>query len=140
MLYDAACVPVLQLISQTYAQGSRTAEVEEALSAHFGQVHEVVTPRQEIATIPPLAELAPILQAFTVTIERLALAVERQNEFLENLTRGGVALPGESPQNSRQEAPGGPGEREAAEPEGAAPENASGGRSRPSWWRRLFGR
>ena len=137
-LYDPACVPLLRVISETYAKGSRTPEVEEALSSRFGQVHEVVTPRQETATSPPPADLAPILQAFTATVERLATAVERQNELLEGLARARVALPGESPLNSRQEAQEGPEEGQATEPAAAVPENASEGKSRPSWWKRLW--
>lgn len=138
-LYDPACMPLLRVISETYAQGSRTPEVEEVLSLRFGQVHEVLTPRQETLTSPPPADLAPILQAFTATVERLATAVERQNELLEKLARAGVALPGESPFISPQEAPGGPEGTGAIEPAAATPESTSEGNPRPSWWKRLFG-
>lgn len=137
-VYDPACIPLLRVISETYAQGSRTPEVEEVLSSRFGQVHEVVTPRQEAATKPPSADLAPILQAFTATVERLATAVERQNELLEGLTRAGGALPGEFPSISRQDAPGGPEEGQAIKPVLAVPENGLGSKSRPSWWKRLW--
>lgn len=139
-LYDPACVPLLRVISETYAQGSRTPEVEEVLSSRFGQIHEVVTPRQEVATSTPPAELATILQAFTATVERLATAIERQNELLEQLAREGGAWPGESPLDSLQEVLGGPEKGETVEPAGVAPENVSEGRSRPSWWKRLWGR
>lgn len=139
-LYDPACVPLLRVISETYAQGSRTPEVEEVLAVRFGQVHEVMTPRQETATSTPPLDLAPILQAFTATVDRLATAVERQNELLEQLAQTGVALLGESPSNSLQKAPGGSEGEGTVEPEGAAPEKASEGRSRRSWWKRIWGR
>ena len=137
-LYDPACTPLLRVISETYAQGSRTPEVEEVLSARFGQVHEVVTPRQETATSPPSADLAPILQAFTATVERLTTAVERQNELLEGLARVGVALPEKSPSISLQEAPGGPEGVQATELAVPIPESVSKGQIRLSWWKRLF--
>lgn len=136
--YDPACMPLLRVISETYAQGSRTPEVEEVLSSRFGQVHEVVTPRQETTTSLPPADLAPILQAFTATVERLVTAVERQNELLEQLARAGGARPGESPPNSPQEAPGGP-EGAQAELAVSIPESVSKGRIRLSWWKRLLG-
>lgn len=137
--YDPACMSLLRVISETYAQGSRTPEVEEVLSSRFGQVHEVVTPRQETTTSLPPAELAPILQAFTATVERLATAVERQNELLEQLARAGVARPGESPSNSFQEAPGDPEGAQATELAVSIPESVSKGQIRLSWWKRLLG-
>ena len=79
------------------------------------------------------------LEQQATAMERQNALLERQNELLENLARTGVALPGEYPSDSRQEAQEGPEEGEAVEPEGATPENASEGRSRPSWWKRLFG-
>lgn len=146
-LYDPACVPLLRVISETYGQGSRTPEVEEVVAARFGQVHEVVTHRQELATATSPAELAPILQAFTVSLDRLALAqerqntlLERQNELLGKLALAGVALPGKTPSDSPQEAPGGTEEGGGVESGGAVPENASEGQNWPSWWKRLWGR
>lgn len=139
-LYDPACVPLLRVISETYAQGSRTPEVEEALSLRFGQVHEVVTPRQESATSPPPADLAPIFQAFTATVERLATAVERQNELLEGLARAGGALPGESPPVSRQKAPGWPEEGQGVVPAMPDSENVLEGNLRSSWWKKIWGK
>ena len=137
-LYDPACVPLLRVISETYGQGSRTPEVEAVVAARFGQVHEVVTTHQDTAISTPPAELAPILQAFTATVERLATAVERQNELLEGLARAGVALPGESPSNSRQEAQ--EGTEEGQEVVSAMPdqESVENGPSRLSWWQRLW--
>ena len=133
-LYDPACTPLLRVISETYAQGSRTPEVEEVLSLRFGQVHEVLTPRQENLTSPPPADLA----AFTATVERLTTAVERQNELLEGLARVGVTLPEKFPSISLQEAPGGPEGVQAIEPAVSIPESVSEGQIRLSWWKRLF--
>jgi len=76
----------------------------------------------------------------TAALERQNALLERQNELLEGLTRAGVTLPGEYPSNSRQEAPGEPEGGKAIEPDTAAPENASEGLSRPSWWQRLWRR
>lgn len=76
----------------------------------------------------------------TAALERQNALLERQNELLEGLTRAGVALPEKYPSNSRQEAPGEPEGGKAIEPDTAAPENASEGLSRPSWWQRLWRR
>jgi DNA-binding transcriptional MerR regulator len=78
------------------------------------------------------------LERQNAALERQNTLLERQNELLEKLAGTGVALPGESPSNSLQEAPGWPKGGGAVEPEGAAPENASEGRSRRSWWERLW--
>lgn len=137
-LYPPESVALLQAISDAYGQGQRTPEVKELLASRFGQVHEVVTTRQETVTSTPPAELASILQTFTATVERLALAVERQNELLEGLARTGEALPGEPPSNSRQEAQEGPEEGQWVVPAVPAPENASEGNPRRSWWKRFW--
>lgn len=49
-------------------------------------------------------------------LERQNALLERQNELLEGLARAGVALPGEPPSISFQEAPGDTKEREASRP------------------------
>ena len=74
------------------------------------------------------------------SLDRQNALLERQNELLEGLTRAGVTLPEKYPSNLRQEAPGEPEGGKAIEPDTAAPENASEGLSRPSWWQRLWRR
>lgn len=76
----------------------------------------------------------------TAALERQNALLERQNELLENLARAGVVLPGESPSISLQEALGGTEGARGIEPAAAPPENASEGRFRPSWWKRLWKR
>lgn len=88
MLYDPEAVDVLRAVSNAFGEGRRRPEVQELLAARFGQLHEVepvrddvVATRQEPATPTSSADLAPTIQAFTVAVDRLASALERQNEI-----------------------------------------------------------
>ncbi len=88
MLYAPEAVDVLRAVSNAFGEGRRRPEVQELLAARFGQLHEVepvrdevVATRQEPATPPSSADLAPAVQAFTVAVDRLASAMERQNEL-----------------------------------------------------------
>ena len=128
------------------------AEIEAAL-VRAGHSRDVVKSSSPVTTSPHFeiieesvvkmvakssAEALEVNRRILAALERQNALLDCQNMFLEQLARTGVALPGESPSISRQEAPGGSGGRGAVEPEGVAPENASEGLSRSSWWRRLW--
>jgi hypothetical protein len=88
MLYDPEAVDVLRAVSNAFGEGRRRPEVQELLAARFGQLHEVepvrdevVATRQEPTAPTSSADLAPAVQAFTVAVDRLASALERQNEI-----------------------------------------------------------
>lgn len=142
--YRIEAVEVLRLVIACHAQGLTQAETETALAkAGFARDAEPTTkdqpptPGQEL----PIDFLGESLAGRLVAaLERQNALLERQNELLENLARAGVALPGESPSVSSQEAPGGPEGAGATEPDTATPESVSEGNSRPSWWKRLWRR
>lgn len=142
MLYDPDAVDVLRAISDAFGEGRRRPEVQELLAARFGQTHEVkpvrdevVATRQEPPTPQVLADLAPTIQAFTVAVDRLASAMERQNEIhARTLATMETRLAALETARTPQEAPN-PGER----PEGHAEVKTAG---ETPFWRsllRLFG-
>lgn len=142
--YRIEAVEVLRLVVACHSQGLTQAETEAAL-AKAGVAREAEPTAKDQ---PPTAgqELPvdflgeSLVGRLVAALERQNALLERQNELLEKLARAGVALPEKSPSISLQEAPGGPEGAGAIEPGAAAPENASEGLSRPSWWKRLFGR
>jgi len=148
MRYPVETAEVVAKISALYQSGSSRGDIEQALTKEFPATHEP-TPDSLATTPPPLT--APLMARMVEALEGLTdqkrqledLARENADlrarvARLEQLARAGVALPGESPPNSLQEAPGGPEGRGAVEQEEATPENASEGRSRRSWWKRLW--
>jgi len=162
--YRAETVEIIRLILHGQEQGLASEEIESSLRGAGVAIEapgttNLLPPTNQSQSIEyagkilSLAgEIAIRLQtkrqdeadqngrSILVALERQNTLLERQNMLLEQLTRAGRALPGEYLSNSRQEAPGGPEEEGAVEPEGAASENASEGRSRFPWWKRLFRR
>ena len=140
MLYDPDAVDVLRAISDAFGEGRRRPEVQELLAARFGQTHEVkpvrdevVATRQEPATPQVLADLAPTIQAFTVAVDRLASAMERQNEIhARTLATMETRLAALEAARTPQEAPE-PGTR----PEGQADDKTAG---KTPFWRSLLPR
>ena len=142
--YRSEAVEVLRLVVDCHNQGMTQTETEVTLAGSgFAREAEPATKHQ-----PPTANQEPkfelidesLAARLVAALERQNALLERQNELLENLARAGVALPGESPSVSLQEASGRPEGAKVIEPDTAAPENASEGKSRPSWWQRLWGR
>ena len=142
MLYDPEAVDVLRAVSNAFGEGRRRPEVQDLLASRFGQLHEVepvrdevVATRQEPATPQVLADLAPAVQAFTVAVDRLASALERQNE-IQARTLAAMETPLAALEAARmpQEAP----ELEMR-PEGYADDKTAG---KTPFWRsllRIFG-
>ena len=85
------------------------------------------------------AEALEVNRRILAALERQNALLDCQNMLLEQLTRAGVARPGEYPSNSLQEAPGGPKGVQATEPAMPIPESVSRGQIRLSWWKRLLG-
>lgn len=154
--YRGEAVEIMGMIVAAMKERHSRAEIEAALACS-GHSQEVVKSSPPVFTTSPLPEILDekvvkmvaksVAESLAVgqrealeVNRRILAAIERQNELLERLARAGVALPGEYPSNSPQEAPGGTKEGEDVESGGAVPENASEGRNRPSWWKRLWGR
>ena len=142
MLYDPEAVDVLRAVSNAFGEGRRRPEVQELLAARFGQLHEVepvrdegVATRQDPPTPPSSADLAPAVQAFTVAVDRLASAMERQNEIqARTLAAMETRLAALEAARTPQEAP-----EPEARPEGHADDNTAG---KTPFWRsllRIFG-
>jgi len=142
MLYDPEAVDVLRAVSKAFGEGRRRPEVQELLAARFGQLHEVepvrdevVATRQEPATPTSPADLAPTIQAFTVAVDRLASALERQNEIqARTLAAMETRLAALEAARTPQEAP-----RPEERPEGHAEVKTA--REKPFWRSllRIFG-
>ncbi|KHK00144.1 hypothetical protein NY78_4441 [Desulfovibrio sp. TomC] len=129
------------------------AEIEAAL-ARAGHSRDVVKSSSPATTSPQFdiieesvvkmvakssAEALEVNRRILAALERQNALLDCQNMLLEQLTRAGVALPGEYPSNSLQEAPGGPEGVQATELAVPIPESVSKGQIRLSWWKRLFG-
>jgi len=142
--YRSEAVQVLRLVMDCHTQGMTQAETEAVLAgsgfareAEPAAKHQPPTANQELKIDFINESLAVRLVA---ALERQNVLLERQNELLENLARAGVALPGEAPSISLQEAPGGAREGQKVVPVMPAPEKALEGSIRPSWWVRLWKR
>ena len=114
ILYDPEAGDVLRAISNAFGEGRRRAEVLDLLTARFDQTHEVTPvrgesspPRHEPATPMPAADIAPAIQAFPSAVDRLASAMERQNEIqartLATIESRLAALEASSSQQDRRE-------------------------------------
>jgi len=161
--YRSEAVEIMGMIVAAMKERHSRTEIEAAL-ARAGHSRDVEKSSPPVFTTSPLPEILnesvvkmvaksvaeslaagqrealEVNRRILAVLEKQTAAIERQNELLENLTRAGVALPGEPPPNSRQEAPGGPKEEQGVVPVMPAQQNASGGKFRPSWWQRLWRR
>lgn len=152
--YRGEAVEILGMIVAAMKERRSRAEIEAAL-ARAGHSRDVVKSSSPATTSPQFeiieesvvkmvakssAEALEVNRRILAALERQNALLDCQNMLLEQLVRSGVALPGESPSNSIQEAPEGAEEGEAMETEGGAMKNASEGHFRPSWWQRLWKR
>jgi len=154
--YRPEALEIMGLIVAAMRERLSQAEIEAALT-QAGHARDVGKSPPPVFTTTPLpeilnekvvgmvaksvAESLAVGQREALEVNRqILVALNRQNELLEGLARAGGALPGETPAISRQEAQEGPETGQATEPAAAAPENASEGNSRPSWWQRLWQR
>lgn len=150
--YRGEAVEIMGMVMAAMKERRSRAEIEAAL-ARAGHSRDVVKSSSPATTSPQFeiveesvvkmvakssAEALEVNRRILAALERQNALLDCQNMLLERLARAGVALPGEPPSNSLQEAPGGPEGGGVMEPEGTAPENALEGRSRRSWWKRLW--
>ena len=150
--YRGEAVEIMGMIVAAMKERRPRAEIEAAL-ARTGHSRDVVKSSSPATTSPQFdiieesvvkmvakssAEALEVNRRILAALERQNALLDCQNMLLEQLARSGVALSEEPPSNSRQEASGGAEEGRAIKPEGEAMGDASEGRSRPSWWKRLL--
>ena len=152
--YRGEAVEIMGMIVAAMKERRSRAEIEAAI-ARAGHSRDVVKSSSPPTTSPQFeiieesvvkmvakssAETLEVNRRILAAMERQNALLDCQNMLLERLVQAGVALPGELPSNSRQEASGRLEEGEDRESVVATSENAEKGQNRPSWWKRFLGR